>query len=172
MLPVDYRISGQVKVVSYWTDRGATNNGGTNGDIAVWSHHLLCSQQPTRQQTAQAAQQLRTRFYRQLWRERLSRFYVMEQTLNFATVTGISATNPMQLKWVEFQRRAVMPATPATTTFSSPVSTSTSHETPPLQQPANPLQPQAATTPPPPPSRLTANWPSPRRRSLHGSNHN
>jgi hypothetical protein len=34
-----------------------------------------------------------------------SRFYVMEQTLNFATVTGISATNPMQLKWVELQRR-------------------------------------------------------------------
>jgi hypothetical protein len=38
---------------------------------------------------------------------------------------------------------AVMPATPATTTFSSPASTSTSHETPPLQQPANPLQPSS-----------------------------
>jgi hypothetical protein len=42
MFPVDYRVSGEVKVVSYWTDRTATNSG-TNGDIAVWTYPFLAS---------------------------------------------------------------------------------------------------------------------------------
>jgi hypothetical protein len=44
MLPVDYRLSGEVKVVSYWTDRGQTNSG-TSGDIAVWAFPFVV--QPT-----------------------------------------------------------------------------------------------------------------------------
>jgi hypothetical protein len=52
---------------------------------------------------------------------------------------------------------------PATNSTNFPVFVQfNNHETPPLQQPANPLRQAsiillAATTPPPPPSRLTAN---------------
>jgi hypothetical protein len=106
MLPVDYRLSGEVKVVSYWTDRGQTN-GGTTGDIAVWAFPFVV--QPTTDTTTNgfvSGTQIQNTFTANYGGGGDSRFYVMEQTLNFATVTGISATNPMQLKWVEFQRRA------------------------------------------------------------------
>jgi hypothetical protein len=106
MLPVDYRVSGEVKVVSYWTDRTLTN-GGTTGDIAVWTFPFVV--QPTTDTTTNGnvtGTQIKNTFTANYGGSGDSRFYVMEQTLNFATVTGISATNPMQLKWVEFQRRA------------------------------------------------------------------
>jgi hypothetical protein len=106
MLPVDYRVSGEVKVVSYWTDRGLTN-GGANGDIAVWTFPFVV--QPTTDTTTNgdvSGTIIKNTFTANYGGSGDSRFYVMEQTLNFATVTGISATNPMQLKWVEFQRRA------------------------------------------------------------------
>jgi hypothetical protein len=105
MLPVDYRVSGEVKVVSYWTDRGATNSG-TNGDIAVWAFPFVV--QPTTDTTTNGyvlGTTIKNTFTANYGGSGNSRFYVMEQTLNFATVTNISATNPMQLKWVEFQRR-------------------------------------------------------------------
>jgi hypothetical protein len=108
MLPVDYRVSGEVKVVSYWTDRTLTN-GGANGDIAVWTEPFLAS--PTNNMPAIAnagltlGTQIKNTFTANYGGSGDSRFYVMEQTLNFATVTDISATNPMQLKWVELQRR-------------------------------------------------------------------
>jgi hypothetical protein len=105
MLPVDYRLSGEVKVVSYWTDRGQTN-GGTTGDIAVWTFPFVV--QPTTDTTTSgdvSGTQIQNTFTANYGGSGDSRFYVMEQTLNFATVTGISATNPMQLKWVQFQRR-------------------------------------------------------------------
>jgi hypothetical protein len=106
MLPVDYRVSGEVKVVSYWTDRTLTN-GGANGDIAVWTSPFVV--QPTTDTTTNGnvtGTQIKNTFTANYGGSGDSRFYVMEQTLNFATVTGISATNPMQLKWVELQRRA------------------------------------------------------------------
>jgi hypothetical protein len=106
MLPVDYRVSGEVKVVSYWTDRGLTN-GGTTGDIAVWAFPFVV--QPTTDTTTNGFVDgtiIKNTFTANYGGSGNSRFYVMEQTLNFATVTGISATNPMQLKWVEFQRRS------------------------------------------------------------------
>jgi hypothetical protein len=106
MLPVDYRLSGEVKVVSYWTDRGLTN-GGANGDIAVWTFPFVV--QPTTDTTTNgdvSGTTIKNTFTANYGGSGDSRYYVMEQTLNFATVTGISATNPMQLKWVEFQRRA------------------------------------------------------------------
>jgi hypothetical protein len=106
MLPVDYRLSGEVKVVSYWTDRGLTNSG-TTGDIAVWTFPFVV--QPTTDTTTNgdvSGTIIKNTFTANYGGSGDSRFYVMEQTLNFATVTGISATNPMQLKWVEFQRRA------------------------------------------------------------------
>ena len=108
MLPVDYRVSGEVKVVSYWTDRTATNSG-TNGDIAVWTFPFLDS--PTNNMPAIAnagltlGTQIQNTFTANYGGSGNTRFYVMEQTLNFATVTNISATNPLQLKWVELQRR-------------------------------------------------------------------
>jgi hypothetical protein len=105
MLPVDYRVSGEVKVVSYWTDRTAINSG-TTGDIAVWTFPFVV--QPTTDTTTRGdvnGTQIKNTFTANYGGSGDSRFYVMEQTLNFATVTGISATNPMQLKWVEFQRR-------------------------------------------------------------------
>ena len=105
MLPVDYRVSGEVKVVSYWTDRTLTN-GGTTGDIAVWTMPFVV--QPTTDTTTRgdvSGTQIQNTFTANYGGGGDSRFYVMEQTLNFATVTGISATNPMQLKWVELQRR-------------------------------------------------------------------
>ena len=106
MLPVDYRVSGEVKVVSYWTDRTLTNSG-TNGDIAVWAFPFVV--QPTTDTTTNgfvSGTQIKNTFTANYGGSGNARFYVMEQTLNFATVTDISATNPMQLKWVEFQRRA------------------------------------------------------------------
>jgi hypothetical protein len=106
MLPVDYRVSGEVKVVSYWTDRAATNSGA-NGDIAVWTFPFVV--QPTTDTTTSgfvSGTTIKNTFTANYGGTGNSRYYVMEQTLNFATVTDISATNPMQLKWVEFQRRA------------------------------------------------------------------
>jgi hypothetical protein len=108
MLPVDYRVSGSVKVVSYWTDRTLTNSG-TNGDIAVWTFPFVASPTNNMPATPNAGLTLGTStqntFTANYAGGTNSRFYVMEQTLNFATVTNISATNPMQLKWVELQRR-------------------------------------------------------------------
>jgi hypothetical protein len=104
-LPVDWRISGQVKIVSYWSDRGATNSGGTNADIAVWSTPFARS--PTNNSVLPASvsgtqvQSVFTANY-----GGAGRAYVVEQTMDFSTVSGISATNPMQIKFVELQRRA------------------------------------------------------------------
>lgn len=105
MMPIDYRINGEVKVVSYWTDRSLTN-GGTNGDIAVWTLPFVA--QPTDNTTTNGivnGTQIKNTFTANYGGSGNARFYVMEQTLNFATVTNISATNPMQLKWIELQRR-------------------------------------------------------------------
>jgi hypothetical protein len=103
-LPVDWRISGQVKIVSYWTDRGATNSGGTNADIAVWSTPFA------RSATNNSAlplgvngTQVQTVFTANYGGA--PRAYVVEQTMDFSTVSGINATNPLQVKFVELQRR-------------------------------------------------------------------
>ena len=108
MLPVDYRVSGSVKVVSYWTDRNLTNSG-TNGDIAVWTFPFVASPTNNMPATANAGLTFGTSVQNTFTANYAGgtnrQFYVMEQTLNFATVTNISATNPMQLKWVELQRR-------------------------------------------------------------------
>ena len=108
MLPVDYRVSGSVKVVSYWTDRNLTNSG-TNGDIAVWTFPFVASPTNNMPATANAGLTFGTTVQNTFTANYVGstnrQFYVMEQTLNFATVTNISATNPMQLKWVELQRR-------------------------------------------------------------------
>jgi hypothetical protein len=105
MLPIDYRINGEVKVVSYWTDRTLTN-GGTNGDIAVWTLPFVA--QPTDNTTTNGLINgtiIQNTFTANYGGSGNVRFYIMEQTVNFATVTNISATNPMQLKWIELQRR-------------------------------------------------------------------
>jgi hypothetical protein len=106
MLPVDYRVSGSVKVVSYWTDRTLTNSG-TNGDIAVWTFPFVVEPVSNTQTNGiVSGTQIQSTFTANYGGNPNFRYYVMEQTVNFATVTNISATNPMQLKWVELQRRA------------------------------------------------------------------
>jgi hypothetical protein len=105
MLPVDYRVGGSVKVVSYWTDRTLTNSG-TNGDIAVWTFPFVVQPVSDTQTNGYVSgTQIQSTFTANYGGSGNSRYYVMEQTVNFATVTNISATNPMQLKWVELQRR-------------------------------------------------------------------
>ena len=105
ILPVDYRVNGEVKVVSYWTDRTLTN-GGTNGAIAVWTLPFVV--QPTTDTATQgfvSGTSVQNTFTANYGGGANFRYYVMEQTVNLATVTNISATNPMQLKWIEVQRR-------------------------------------------------------------------
>jgi hypothetical protein len=108
LFPVDYRVSGEVKVVSYWTDRGQTNSG-TNGDIAVWTFPFLASPTNNMQATANAGLTLGTQvqntFNANYGGGTNTRFYILEQTMNFGQFTNVSATNPMQLKWIELQRR-------------------------------------------------------------------
>jgi hypothetical protein len=105
MLPVDYRVSGSVKVVSYWTDRILTNSG-TNGDIAVWTLPFVVQPVSNTQTNGYVGgTQIKSTFTANYGGNPNFRYYVMEQTVNLATVTNISATNPMQLKWVELQRR-------------------------------------------------------------------
>jgi hypothetical protein len=105
-LPVDWRVAGQVKIVSYWTDRSATNSGGTNADIAIWSASF--ARNPTNNSVlpgAVSGTQVKSVFTANYGGVGASRVYVVEQTMDFATVSGISATNPMQIKFVELQRR-------------------------------------------------------------------
>jgi hypothetical protein len=105
MLPVDYRLTGQVKVVSYWTDRSRTN-AGTNGDIAVWSFPYIVN--PTNSTATGgfvSGTSIKNTFTANYGGGTNYRFYVVEQTLDFGTVSGISGTNAMQLKFIELQRR-------------------------------------------------------------------
>jgi hypothetical protein len=106
MLPVDYRVSGSVRVVSYWTEGNLTNSG-TNGNIAVWTLPFVV-QPVTNTSTLGIVNgtQIKNTFTANYGGSGNFRYYVMEQTVNFATVTNLSATNPMQLKWVELQRRS------------------------------------------------------------------
>jgi hypothetical protein len=105
-LPVDWRVAGQVKIVSYWTDRVATNSGGTNADIAIWSQPF--ARNPTNNLAlpgSVSGTQVQSVFTANYGGSGAARVYVVEQTMDFATVSGISATNPMQIKFVELQRR-------------------------------------------------------------------
>jgi hypothetical protein len=105
-LPIDYRVGGQVRVVSYWTDRVLTNSGGTNADIAVWAHPFAA--QPTSNTGSNnltQGTQIKTVYTANYGGTANSRYYVVDQLVDFGTITNISATNPMQLKLVELQRR-------------------------------------------------------------------
>jgi hypothetical protein len=115
-LPIDWRTTGQVKVVSYWSDRGATNVGGTNANIAIFC--LPCSRIPTNNTTDSGSvtgTQVTTTFTANYGGA--GRYYIVEQTLDFATVSGINATNPLQVKFVELQRRGTDAADTSTNTI-------------------------------------------------------
>jgi hypothetical protein len=106
-LPIDYRVGGQVRVVSYWTDRILTNSGGTNADIAVWT--FPSAVQPTSNTISNnitQGTQIKTVYTANYGGTGNSRYYVVDQLVDFGTITNISATNPMQIKYVELQRRA------------------------------------------------------------------
>jgi hypothetical protein len=105
-LPIDYRVGGQVRVVSYWSDRLLTNSGGTNADIAVWAHPFAA--QPTSNTGSNnltQGTQIKTVYTANYGGTGNSRYYVVDQLVDFGTITNISATNPMQIKHVELQRR-------------------------------------------------------------------
>jgi hypothetical protein len=106
-LPVDWRVAGTVKVVSYWSDRVLTNSGGTNADIAVWSTPNKYDTISNTQTNGLAAGTIiKNTFTANYGGTSSARFYVVEQTVDLGTVSGISATNPMQIKTIEVQRRA------------------------------------------------------------------
>jgi hypothetical protein len=104
-LPVPFWVIGPVRVVSYWTDRNATN-GGSSGDIAVWTRPL--ARQPTTNSgtlNGEGGTQIQTVFTANYGGSGQGRFYVVDQTIDFATVSGIDGTEPLQIKLLEFQRR-------------------------------------------------------------------
>jgi hypothetical protein len=105
-LPIDYRVGGQVRVVSYWSDRVLTNSGGTNADIAVWT--FPSAAQPisnTISNNLTQGTQIKTVYTANYGGTDNSRYYVVDQLVDFGTITNISATNPMQIKYIELQRR-------------------------------------------------------------------
>jgi hypothetical protein len=95
-----------VSVISYWTDRNLTNSGAT-GDIAVWSnpaYFKLTTNSATR--TYNIGTVIKTTFTANYGGAGNSRAYVVEQTLDFTTVTGYPDNNdPLGIKVIEFQRR-------------------------------------------------------------------
>lgn len=100
MVPVPYDITGQVKVITYWTDRSVST---TAGNIAVWTTPITVAP-TTNSATDNRAQgtQIQNTFTAAY--SGSARFYVVEQTINFGTVTGINGTSLLQ-KYIEVQRR-------------------------------------------------------------------
>jgi hypothetical protein len=103
-LPIDWRVTGQVKIISYWSDRGATNVGGTNANIAVMCLPWLRNPTNNTASSGGVSGTQITNVFTATYGG-TGRYYIVEQTLDFATVSGINATNPLQVKFVEFQRR-------------------------------------------------------------------
>jgi Collagen triple helix repeat (20 copies) len=104
-LPVPHWVTGNVRIVSYWTDRNATNSG-VSGNIAVWSDPLTYTPTTnTQTNTTGIGTVVQTVFTANYGGSGQSRFYVVDQTVNFGTVSGINGTNPLQIKVIRFQRR-------------------------------------------------------------------
>jgi hypothetical protein len=104
-LPVDWRISGLVKVVSYWSDRVYTNVGATNATITVQSFpRTSLPIDNTTTNTQNLGTGITNTFTANYGGSGDSRYYIVEQTVDFGTVTNISGTNPMQIKTIQISR--------------------------------------------------------------------
>lgn len=102
-IPVDWRTSGNIKIVSYWSDRGFTNVDGTNATIIVQSSPRTSMPVNDTTTNTQAVGTVITNTFTANYGG-APRFYIVEQTVDFNTVTNISATNPMQIKTIRIQR--------------------------------------------------------------------
>jgi len=104
-LPVDWRINGLVKVVSYWSDRGFTNVGATNATITVQSSpRTSLPVDNTTTNTQNLGTVITNTFTANYGGSGDSRYYIVEQTVDFGTVTNINGTNPMQIKTIQISR--------------------------------------------------------------------
>ena len=105
VLPHD--ISPSVSVISYFTDRGFTNSGVT-GDIAIWTQPFLIrvtTNSSTR--TTAGGTLIKTVFTANYGGGGNARAYIVQQTVDFNTVSGYPDVNdPTIIKLIEFQRRA------------------------------------------------------------------
>ena len=104
VLPHD--ISPIVSVISYWTDRNLTNSGST-GNIAVWTNpQLIRVTTNSATRTSVDGTQIQTVFTANYGGPGLSRAYIVEQQLDFGTVSGYPDGNdPLGIKILRFQRR-------------------------------------------------------------------
>jgi hypothetical protein len=104
VLPHD--VSSSVSVISYWTDRNLTNSGST-GNIAVWTrpqYFKLTTNSNTR--TVNDGTQIQTTFTANYGGSGNSRVYIVQQTVDFTTVTGYpDSEDPLGIKVVQFSRR-------------------------------------------------------------------
>ena len=104
VLPHD--ISPIVSVISYWTDRNLTNSGST-GNIAVWvTPQLIKLTTNSDTRTIADGTTIQTTFTANYGGSGLSRAYIVQQELNFGTVSGYPDGNdPLGIKTLRFQRR-------------------------------------------------------------------
>jgi hypothetical protein len=109
VLPHD--ISPIVSVISYWTDRNLTNSGST-GNIAIWtSPQLIRVTTNSATRTIADGTQIQTVFTANYGGSGLSRAYIVQQELNFGTVSGYPDGNdPLGIKMLRFQRRGNDPS--------------------------------------------------------------
>jgi len=104
VLPHD--ISPIVSVISYWTDRNLTNSGST-GNIAVWTNpQLIKVTTNSATRTSADGTQVQTTFTANYGGSGLSRAYIVQQQLDFGTISGYPDGNdPLGIKILRFQRR-------------------------------------------------------------------
>jgi hypothetical protein len=99
-LPVGYRVAGSVRVISYWTDRVLS---GSAGNVVVRA--IPCTVKPTTNSGTQNlvnGTTVNTTFAAAY--TGTPRFYVVDQTVDFASVSGIDSTDPLQIKAITFSR--------------------------------------------------------------------
>lgn len=99
-IPVGYRVSGNVRVISYWTDRGLS---GSAGNVLVRA--IPCTVKPTTNSSTQNLTNGTTvnATFSAAYTG-TARFYVVDQTIDFGSVSGIDSTDPLQIKAITFSR--------------------------------------------------------------------
>jgi len=110
-LVLAHDISPIVSVISYWTDRNLTNSGST-GNIAVWvTPQLIKLTTNSNTRTIVDGTLVQTTFTANYGGSGLSRAYVVQQTVDFNTVSGYPDGNdPLGIKTLRFQRRGTDPS--------------------------------------------------------------
>jgi hypothetical protein len=99
-IPMPYRTSGNVRVISYWTDR----------TISASSSNVLIAVQPmlvkptTNTSTLNSALGTEVTTTLTVNYSGTARYYIVDQTVDFSTVSGLDATDVMQMKGIIFRR--------------------------------------------------------------------